>query len=279
MDQHRIRCVLATGETGSITRAANLLYSSPQHVKDEVDAAERELGCPLFIRSHKGCAPTEAGAVFLEKGPAALKYLESFCSEVTATAQGRQEVRVQSFEGKEIPVLDDICLHFRQAHPSLDVRFVNATAATMFDDIANGACDVAFFAEGTSFDHDERLRSRRCAGLTMSYRVIASRDDPIASASSVSPDQLADRNVAFCGVSIPTEFEALPISSVIPWERYAILNYCAAGGLCIVDEYVDVRSPSVVAIPLEDISVQICCLFRPNPPEPVRRFLEMTDIA
>lgn len=279
MDQHRIRCVLATGETGSITRAANLLYSSPQHVKDEVDAAERELGCPLFVRSHKGCAPTEAGVIFLEKGPTALKYLETFCDEVTATAQGRQEVRVQSFEGKEIPVLDDICLRFRQAYPEFDVRFVNATAATMLDDIVNGTCDVAFFSDGTPFDHSERLRSRRCEGLTMGYQVIASRDDPIAGFPSVAPEQLAERVVAFCGASAPAEFEALPISSTIPWERYAILNHCAAGGLCIVDEYVDVRSPSVVAIPFDGLTVQICCLFRPNPPEPVRRFLEMTDVA
>lgn len=278
MDQHRIRCVLATGETGSITRAANLLYSSPQHVKDEVDAAERELGCALFIRSHKGCTPTEAGAVFMREGETIAKTLDTFCDAVSATASSTREVRVQSFEGKEIPVLDEICLRFREAHPDITLTFVNTTGPRMLDDLIEGVSDVGFYAEGTPYVNRSRLQSRTCRGLTMGLRIIASKDDPILFQDSIAGADLAGRNLAFCGVDMPAELSELPIGSVIPWERYAILNHCATDGLCVVDEYMDVRSPLVATVPLEDVAVQICCLFRPNPPEPVRRFLEMTDI-
>lgn len=278
VDQHRIACVVAVARCGSITRAAAEVYSSPQHVKDEVDAAERELGCPLFVRSSKGCVPTRAGEAFLDGGPSMLHQLEAFCAAVARAGAVRREIRIQSWENKEIPVLDAICDRFARAYPDVALSFVNTTVADMYADIAGGLADIGFFARS---DVDGagagRLEHRVCKGLVMGYRCVVAATDGLAGRPQLVFDDLQGRSVALCSAAIPGEFDGKRIDLLLPWERYAVLNHCASGGVCIVDEYFDVRGPNVAQVPLAGLSVQIYSLFRPDPPLHLRRFMDVVD--
>lgn len=64
MDSRSIRCFQLVYEKGSIHQAAKELFITPQGISRIISALEGELQTPLFVRSHGGMAPTEAGTYF-----------------------------------------------------------------------------------------------------------------------------------------------------------------------------------------------------------------------
>lgn len=89
---------------------------------------------------------------------------------------------------------------------------------------------------------------------------------------------LAGRSVALYSAAAPSEFDSYSIDVALPWDRHAIMNYCMAGEVCLMDEYLDVRGPQIVTVPFEDVRVQISAVFRLRPFAALRRFLQVTDV-
>ena len=65
METARCRAVLAAAETGSFSKAAEVLRYTPSGVNQLVTALESELGFALFRRNTKGVALTENGELLL----------------------------------------------------------------------------------------------------------------------------------------------------------------------------------------------------------------------
>ena len=65
METARCRAVLAAAETGSFSKAAEVLRYTPSGVNQLVTALENELGFALFRRNTKGVALTENGELLL----------------------------------------------------------------------------------------------------------------------------------------------------------------------------------------------------------------------
>ena len=61
------------GKYRSITAAARALYVTQPSVTHAIQSLERELGCPLFIRSQKGVRFTPEGEKFYASVAAALR--------------------------------------------------------------------------------------------------------------------------------------------------------------------------------------------------------------
>lgn len=65
METARCRAFLAAAETGSFSRAAEVLRYTPSGVNQLVSALEKEVGFSLFSRSTKGVALTANGQLLL----------------------------------------------------------------------------------------------------------------------------------------------------------------------------------------------------------------------
>ena len=65
METARCRAFLAAAETGSFSRAAEMLRYTPSGVNQLVTALEKEIGFSLFSRSTKGEALTANGQLLL----------------------------------------------------------------------------------------------------------------------------------------------------------------------------------------------------------------------
>ncbi len=65
METARCRAFLAAAETGSFSRAAEMLRYTPSGVNQLVTALEKEIGFSLFSRSTKGVALTANGQLLL----------------------------------------------------------------------------------------------------------------------------------------------------------------------------------------------------------------------
>lgn len=57
----QLEYLIAIAETGSMTNAANLLYTSRQNISKEIISLEHEIGETLFLRDKKGMVFTSAG--------------------------------------------------------------------------------------------------------------------------------------------------------------------------------------------------------------------------
>src|ERR1700722_16897398 len=82
MDVKQLKAVVTVVETGSVTRAAELLHLVQPAVTRQIRSLERELGVPLFERTRQGMRPTEAGVSLSERARRALTELERARAEL-----------------------------------------------------------------------------------------------------------------------------------------------------------------------------------------------------
>lgn len=85
MDIRQIRAFLAIADTGSVTRAAELLHLVQPAVSRQLKLLEEDVGAPLFERGRHGMALTEAGQLLLERARRALRELEAARLEIRPT--------------------------------------------------------------------------------------------------------------------------------------------------------------------------------------------------
>lgn len=82
MDLRQIRAFLAIADTGSVTRAAELLHIVQPAVSRQLKLLEDGIGAPLFERDRRGMQLTEAGHILLERARRALRELDAAQLEI-----------------------------------------------------------------------------------------------------------------------------------------------------------------------------------------------------
>lgn len=87
MDLKQIRTLIAIADTGSATRAAELLHLVQPAVSRHVRLLEEACGVPLFERERHGMVLTDAGRILAEHGRRALRELDKARSEIAPPAQ------------------------------------------------------------------------------------------------------------------------------------------------------------------------------------------------
>lgn len=88
----RVTTFIQVVESGSIAKAARLLYLSKVSVKAQMDSLEAEVGVRLLERTTRGVAPTAAGTTFFE-GARKLAYLsDRTLAKVRAADAGQRRV-------------------------------------------------------------------------------------------------------------------------------------------------------------------------------------------
>ena len=66
MNLKDVESIVKIAQEGNIARAADKLFITPSALTQQLQHLEEEIGTPLFTRSRKGCALTEAGTIYLE---------------------------------------------------------------------------------------------------------------------------------------------------------------------------------------------------------------------
>ncbi len=95
MELQQLRYFLVSAEKGSLTRAAEELYTSQPHVSQVIKSLERELGVTLFRRTGTGIALTAEGERALVYAQNALKnvsLLEEACSSAGRSSCASRQI-------------------------------------------------------------------------------------------------------------------------------------------------------------------------------------------
>lgn len=85
MDIRQIRSFLAIADTGSVTRAAEVLHVVQPAVSRQLKLLEEDVGAPLFERGRQGMVLTEGGHLLLERARRALRELDAARLEIRPT--------------------------------------------------------------------------------------------------------------------------------------------------------------------------------------------------
>lgn len=144
------------GKYRSITAAARALYVTQPSVTHAIQSLERELGCPLFIRSQKGVRFTPEGEKFYASVAAACETI--FQAEASLEAAKNLSEGLVAIGASEttlhhylIPILAD----FRKKHPGIRLKLFNSSTPEMLQEILTGHIDFAVLVVNSDYRHED----------------------------------------------------------------------------------------------------------------------------
>ena len=135
-DWTRLRTLLAVLRTGSQSAAARDLGLAQPSVKRHLDALERDVGRPLFVRSRTGLSPLPAAEALRAPAEAMEAAAALGARRLAASAEGGT-VRLGASPTVAATLLPPVLARLRRARPGLRIE-VEATAAET-DLLAHGA--------------------------------------------------------------------------------------------------------------------------------------------
>jgi len=141
-DNH-VRCFLAAARCGSLARAAEFLYYTPQNLLSNLTALEKALGVSLFVKERDRLAMTEAGSAwhnFFEEASASLRAVRSFAREEYEDRKIAAVVGVSEWLDAE-GVLGDALRRF-------GAEVVSLSNPELLDALEAGHVDAALWSEG-----------------------------------------------------------------------------------------------------------------------------------
>lgn len=143
MDLGNLTTFLAVYESGSMAKAAKVLYMSPQGLSKSILRLEGELGVPLFVRTARGVEPT--------------KYAHDIYPKAQALAAALQSVRTEGRRAESFYVLNvsfsdgmiaylglDFISAFEREHPGIELRVSECSNKAIEDFLLSGESEVGF---------------------------------------------------------------------------------------------------------------------------------------
>jgi LysR family nitrogen assimilation transcriptional regulator len=151
MDVRQLKALVTVVETGSVTRAAELLHLVQPAVTRQVRSLERELGVPLFERTRHGMRPTAAGLNLADRARRALTELDRARAEI-APAPGIVTglVAVGLLESTAELLAEPLVSAVRREHKGIELRVLTAYSGHLQRWLDDGDLDVSLLYNLTS---------------------------------------------------------------------------------------------------------------------------------
>ena len=155
METSRYKAFAAAAETGSFSRAAELLNYSPSGVSQLVSALESDLGLSLLIRTRRGVSPSPAGEALLPAIRTLLQQEErifQLSSELNGLVTG--EIHIASYPSISSHWLPGIIRAFRQDYPNIKIHLMEGIRQEILHWLQESRADFAFMSavDGCPYD-------------------------------------------------------------------------------------------------------------------------------
>ena len=155
METARCRAFLAAAETGSFSRAAEMLRYTPSGGNQLVTALEKEIGFSLFSRSTKGVALTANGQLLL---PVIREILhqEDKLFELSAQMNGLLigTVTIAAYSSIATHWLPAVIRDFQENYPHVEIKLMEGIWQEVSKWLDDRAADIGFFSyqEGMPYE-------------------------------------------------------------------------------------------------------------------------------
>ena len=147
METERCRAVLAAAETGSFSKAAEVLRYTPSGVNQLVTALESELGFSIFRRSTKGVALTENGQLLL---PTVREFLRQedrlfeLATEINGLLIG--SVTIAAYSSIATHWLPAVIRDFQENYPHVEIKLMEGIWQEVSQWLEERTADIGFLS-------------------------------------------------------------------------------------------------------------------------------------
>lgn len=157
LDLEVLRTFVTGVDLGSYGKAAEHLSRSPSAISSQLKKLEQQVGTPLFQKSGRGLALTEAGEVLLGQA----RRLLDLNDETVARLKGMDldgSVRLGMQEDFAEGVLPEVLARFARSHPRVRIEVRVARNRPLREAVDAGLLDLALlWDDGAAPHHMERL--------------------------------------------------------------------------------------------------------------------------
>lgn len=144
MEMRQLQALLAVADTGSVTRAAELLHVVQPAVTRQIHNLETELGATLFERSRAGMRPTDIGIQVIERARRALSELDRAREEARSSGAGLSGIVTVGLLASTAALLAvPMVSAVTERHPGVRLRVVTGYGGHLSRWLEAGDVDVA----------------------------------------------------------------------------------------------------------------------------------------
>ncbi|MFG1211913.1 LysR substrate-binding domain-containing protein [Xanthobacter flavus] len=142
LDPDQLKTFVAIAETGSFTKAAEVVHKTQSAVSMQMKRLEERVGRPVFVRDGRASRLTEDGERLLDYARRIVKLnMEAVSSFADAELSGRVCLGVpDDYADRYLP---DIMARFSRTHPSVELTVICEPTAELVHYIASGTIDLA----------------------------------------------------------------------------------------------------------------------------------------
>lgn len=146
MELYQLRTFVKIADEGSLTRAAELLFTSQPAVSAQVKALEEELGVPLFERSARGMKLTRKGELLYTHAVATLDAAARLKAEALQLQQALVgELRLGIHTDFAFLRIGDLHTTLQARYPQIALHLVQSSTTDILPDLRRGRLDAGFF--------------------------------------------------------------------------------------------------------------------------------------
>ncbi|MDB5826572.1 MAG: transcriptional regulator, LysR family [Variovorax sp.] len=160
MELYQLKTFVAIAREGSLTKAAERVFTSAPAVSAQLKALEDELGVKLFERTPRGMTPTQAGLSLLEEAERTLASalrMRSTAEQIRGAAQG--VVRFGTVVDPVALRLGDVLVKLAERHPQVTLQLRQGLSYQTLDGVRHGELDCAYaLSDSESIDGLELRR-------------------------------------------------------------------------------------------------------------------------
>lgn len=145
MELYQLKTFVAIAREGSLTRAAERVFTSAPAVSAQLKALEDELGVKLFERTSRGMTPTEAGLTLLEEAQrtlASATRMRSAAEQIRGAAQG--VVRFGTVVDPVALRLGEVLVKLAERHPQVSLQLQQGLSHQTLEAVRRGELDCAY---------------------------------------------------------------------------------------------------------------------------------------
>jgi DNA-binding transcriptional LysR family regulator len=289
MNDHQLQILKIVAESGSFSKAQDILFTSRQALQKQIDALESYVGFKLLIKTSKGAVLTSAGKSFIS-GMSKIMQDTTELINVCKNESMQKETLCVASPFRPRLLTGNIFSEFHDRYPRVNVTITFVKAINSDNTIKlvqNGEIDIAeVFTEALNLEKTRVIYSN---DIDIPYYCLVLGSHPLAEQAYVTLDMLTEYPIGIRKLENTPMIQAVKrqspsvdfsvfetVEESISISMSRILNFCSNNGVFITraDFFTDILP--VVAIKLEtDITGKCVLVHNKIPTVNVSRLMEI----
>lgn len=178
LDIDQLRTFMAIAETGSFTKASDVVHKTQSAVSMQMKRLEERVGRPIFARDGRSSKLTEEGERLLDYARRIVKLnMEAVASLSNAELTGRVRLGVpDDYADRYLP---EIMARFSRTHPNVELTVVCDPSTDLLDRIETGDLDLAIVTDCEAMNRESEIIRREQLLWVGSSRHSAHLEEPL----------------------------------------------------------------------------------------------------